>query len=533
MSSQSGIAVVAGGPGGMNALSLTPGGATLLLADAIPHLVWLAEPGGAVFWFNRRWYAYTGSSAEKMTGWGWLSVHDPAELPRVLGEYRLGLARGKRFEMCHRLRAADGSFRHFLSRVEPVCNESGRPVRWVGTNTDVTLQLEAEQALRRETSRLDTLNRIAGLLAAELDLEKLVQAATDAAVAVTGAQFGAFFHNEVHDSGEAYALYTLSGASREAFASFPMPRNTPIFGPTFRGERVVRIDDVPAHPDYGRMPPWYGMPPGHLPVRSYLAAPVVARCGEVLGGLFMAHGEPGRFGEEAERLIVGLAAQAAVAIDNARLFRAAQRELAERQRAEEQQRLLLNELNHRVKNTLATVQSIATQTLQVAVHPQAFEEAFVARLQALAHAHDILNNGGWQGAWLRAVLQSALAPHGGETDGRVALEGRDVWLPPHASLAFGMAFHELATNAAKYGALSSPQGRVTVSWQTVREEEGLRLRLRWREEGGPTVRPPRRRGFGTRLIERGLAYQLRGQASLAFLPEGVCCEVVMTLPEAP
>ncbi|MDX6749526.1 HWE histidine kinase domain-containing protein [Geminicoccaceae bacterium 1502E] len=521
------------GPGGTRSLLLTSGETPMILADAIPHLVWMADAEGSIFWFNRRWYEYTGTSPEEMVGWGWQSVHDPAELPRVLEEYRAGLARGARFEMLFPLRGADGKFRRFLTRVEPFLDEHDATVRWVGTNTDVTLQVEAERALREETRRLDTLNRVAGLLTAELDLEKLVQAVTDASVALAGAQFGAFFHNVEREGGEAYTLYTLSGASRDDFAGFPMPRNTPIFGPTFRGERVVRYDDVLADPDYGTMAPYFGLPSGHLPVRSYLAAPVVARCGEVLGGIFLAHGEPGQFTAEAERLIVGVAAQAAIAIDNARLFQEAKRELAERQRAEEQQRLLLNELNHRVKNTLATVHSIATQTLQTAVHPQAFADAFVARLLALSHAHDLLNGGGWQGAWLRAVLERALAPHGGAEDGRLVLEGENVWLAPQVALAFGMAFHELVTNAAKYGALSTAQGRVTVSWRREPGEGGAQLRLLWVEEGGPPVRRPARRGFGSKLIERGLSYQLRGEASLTFAPEGVRCEVSMMLPDAP
>lgn len=182
----------------------------------------------------------------------------------------------------------------------------------------------AEEALREESAALETINHLGRLLTSELDLETLVQAITDAATQVTGAQVGAFFYNVVHAGGESYALYTLAGASREEFARFPMPRNTAIFGPTFRGEAVVRIDDVREDPRYGQNPPYYGTPPGHLPVVSYLAVPVWSRSGQVLGGLFFGHSQPAVFDERAERIVVGLAAQAGVAMDNARLYREAQ-----------------------------------------------------------------------------------------------------------------------------------------------------------------------------------------------------------------
>jgi GAF domain-containing protein len=145
---------------------------------------------------------------------------------------------------------------------------------------------------------------------------------TDAGVELTGAQFGAFFYNLVNEVGEAYTLYALSGASHDAFADFPMPRNTAVFGPTFRGEGPVRSDDILTDPRYGQSAPYHGTPKGHLPVRSYLAIPVVSRSGKVIGGLFFGHSEPGVFSERAERILLGVAAQAAIAIDNARLYEA-------------------------------------------------------------------------------------------------------------------------------------------------------------------------------------------------------------------
>jgi PAS domain S-box-containing protein len=190
----------------------------------------------------------------------------------------------------------------------------------------------AATALADETRTLDALNQTARVVASELDLERAVQKVTDSATRLVGAAFGAFFYNVRGENGDAYKLHTLSGASRDGFAHFPMPRNTALFGPTFRGESLVRSADITRDPRYGRNAPYHGMPPGHLPVRSYLAVPVLSRTGEVLGTLFFGHPDPGVFDERAERQAVSVAAHAAIAIDNARLYEAAQREILERRR---------------------------------------------------------------------------------------------------------------------------------------------------------------------------------------------------------
>ena len=190
------------------------------------------------------------------------------------------------------------------------------------------------ERLRDEARMLETLNRVGQTVAAELDLERVVQVVTDAGTELSGAAWGTFFYNGRDDNGEAYRLYTISGARREDFARFPMPRNTAVFASTFRGEGVVRSDDILKDPRYGKNVPIGGMPRGHLPVRSYLAVPVISRSGEVIGALLFGHPETGVFTERAERLVTGIASQAAIAIDNARLFQAAQKEIEERRRAE-------------------------------------------------------------------------------------------------------------------------------------------------------------------------------------------------------
>lgn len=315
------------------------------LADAIPNLAWMAHADGYLFWYNRRWYDYTGTTPRDMEGWGWQNVHDPEVLPKVVDRWKVSLERGEPFEMIFPLRGADGQFRSFLTRVEPIKDGTGRVIRWFGTNTDITAQQEAELREKKSRETAELLNHVGPVLAAELDQQKLAQKITDMATEAVGAQFGAFFHTRADDSGESYVLYTLSGVPREAFAGFPMPRNTAVFGPTFRGEPAVRSDDITRDPRYGRNPPYHGMPAGHLPVRSYLAIPVVTRTGAVVGGLFFGHSEAGVFTQEAEDIVAGIAAQAAIALDNASLFDEAKRASEALLRSNEQLKRLNDDLN--------------------------------------------------------------------------------------------------------------------------------------------------------------------------------------------
>jgi signal transduction histidine kinase len=226
---------------------------------------------------------------------------------------------------------------------------------------------QAQADLREESRLLEILNQTGQSIASQLDIEKLLQTVTDAATSLTGARFGAFFYNRVNEQGEDYLLYTLSGAPREAFEKFGHPRATAVFAPTFRGEATVRSDDITRDPRYGTMAPHHGMPPGHLPVRSYLAVSVKSRLGEVFGGLFLGHPESGRFNERTERLIEGVAAQAAIAIDNARMYEAAQAQIANRQRAEASLRdtdrrkdEFLATLAHELRNPLAPIRQAVT-----------------------------------------------------------------------------------------------------------------------------------------------------------------------------
>ncbi|WP_247562977.1 ATP-binding protein [Bradyrhizobium sp. 188] len=228
----------------------------------------------------------------------------------------------------------DGSRFWAVGELSPIRDKSN-VVGFIKILRDRTAQRDAEEAIREERHALEVLNRAGSALAAETDLERLVQIVTDAGVELTGAEFGAFFYNVINKAGQSYMLYTLSGAPIEAFSKFPMPRNTEVFAPTFLGQGIVRSDDITKDPRYGKNSPRKGMPEGHLPVRSYLAVSVISRTGEVLGGLFFGHARTGVFDDRSERGLSGLAAEAAVAIDNVRLSQAMQREIEERKRAQE------------------------------------------------------------------------------------------------------------------------------------------------------------------------------------------------------
>jgi PAS domain S-box-containing protein len=294
------------------------------MANSVDQMIWSTRPDGFHDYYNQRWYDFTGVPEGSTDGEAWNGMFHPEDQERAWTVWRECLATGKPYHIEYRLRRRDGQYRWVLGRAQPEFDGQGRIVRWHGTCTDIHDLKVAESALRDERNALEILNASVARIAGEIDLDRMVQRVVDAGVELSGAQFGAFFYNLVDAKGESYMLYTLSGAERRDFERYSMPRKTAIFAPTFDGVGSVRSDDITIDARYGHNAPYRGMPEGHLPVRSYLAVPVVLRSGEVAGGLFFGHGDAGVFDDRAERLATGLASHAAIGIDTSRLFQALQ-----------------------------------------------------------------------------------------------------------------------------------------------------------------------------------------------------------------
>ena len=272
------------------------------LANSIPQLAWIANSDGSMMWYNERWQQYTGMAPEQMLGDGWQQVYAPDAIPAILAHWRASVDSGRPFEMEFPIRAADGQYRWFLTRANPMRDAGGRILRWFGTSTDVDQVKRVQERLRDETNILELLNSTGTALVQNRDLHSLLQEVTDAATSISGARFGAFFYHGAMGDGQRQPMHTLSGAPPADFQGLPHPQ-----------------------------------------VRSGLAVPVLARAGEVVGTLFFGHPEPHMFNERTERIVGGVAAQAGIAIDNARMVEAAQRA------AEEREMLLDRERNARAE----------------------------------------------------------------------------------------------------------------------------------------------------------------------------------------
>lgn len=399
------------------------------LANNIAQLAWMADRTGAVFWYNQRWFDYTGSSPADMAGWGWKAAHHPDHVERVVQKFTECVNNGDEWEDVFPLRGADGQFRWFLSRARPIRDSAGNIELWCGTNTDITEQ-------RIQSQRLRQLVRI-------IDL-------SHEAILVWDFEEGVRIWNRGCEELYGYDKSVALGANSHDLLKtrHPMPRE--------EFERLLLAQGT-----------WSG---------------------ELL-----------HTASDGSKVWVD-SRHEVIRVGGNRLVLETNRDITERRRADEIRDLLVAELNHRVKNTMAIIQSIATQTARAAPTVECFVSSFNGRLQSLASAHNVLTDSYWAGASITALIQSQFAVVGGHEE-RIAIAGDDVFLPAQTALQFTLILHELATNALKHGALSTDTGRIAIGWKVIAGEPE-RIELTWRESGGPQVAPPLRRGFGLSLIER-------------------------------
>lgn len=304
-----------------------------------------------------------GYRHDEMVGQSILRLFPPeraGEVHRILG----AIGRGERVRHFESERIRKDGRRITVSlSVSPIRDREGTVIGASKIARDITDRRRVEAERQAALRELTTLYAVGQAVASAFDRERVLQTITDAATDLSGAAFGAFFYNVTTPEGGHYMLYALSGAPREAFEGFGMPRNTAIFAPTFTGAHVVRLADVRTDPRYGHNAPHHGLPDGHLPVASYLAVPVTAPGGEVFGGLFLGHPQPGVFTADAERVVVALAGQASIALQNAKLYEAEQQARATAEQASREKDHFLAMLGHELRNPLAAVRSALSASL--------------------------------------------------------------------------------------------------------------------------------------------------------------------------
>lgn len=396
----------------------------------------------------------------------WLQCIDPEDRADVRAKAFRCFEQGVPYTIEYRIRRADdGEERWLQSYGTRIDYEDRRPSRFVGVSFDITARKRGEEDLRESEARFRTIFEQANDFLITTTLDQRISSVNPAVLAALG-------YTEEEVIGRPISAFM--DADQFAISRAALEKKL-VEGGTTRLMLNVRAKD-------GRELVWE--------INSRLTG-------------------------DAEGRPTGLHAIA--------------RDMTEAKRAEAHQKLLIDELNHRVKNTLAIVQGIAQQTFKSGVEPVAARHVFEGRLAALSEAHNLLTREHWGPVSMRQIIGDAVSPHGGGV-GRFELDGPDLPIAPKTAISLALAIHELATNAVKHGALSRPEGRVAIGWARAGTREAPRLMLRWVERGGPPVQPPTRRGFGTRMIERGLAAELGGTVKIDFAPTGLVCTVEAPLP---
>lgn len=405
----------------------------------------------------------------------------------------------------YRIIKNDGSVRWLQMRGQSLAGKMDKPLRTVIVNLDITPSKENEV---RERFLLNLSDQIRDLIRPD-DILMTVSEALGKHLGVTRLGYGEIDHDTM-------MLTTLVDWRVDGMPYMVGRHPLAPFGPFICGEmkagRMIVIDDALSDPRVaGNVDVFVALKTiGNITVS-------LVKEGQLRAALYVHHVSKRSWTQSEIELCRDVAERTWSAV--------------ERARSDARQRLLINELNHRVKNTLATVQSIASHSFKLG-EPNAARAAFEARLFALSKTHDVLTRENWEGANFRDIVQEAIAPYQRDNSDRIKVEGESVQLPPRIALPLAMALHELSTNAAKYGALSVETGEVRIEWRLIETNDGPHLSFRWTETGGPLTQTPTHKGFGSRLIERGLTRELEGAVDLDYRPTGLVCSLVFPLPEA-
>jgi PAS domain S-box-containing protein len=460
-------------------------------------------PDGIIVWANQAELDLLGYARDEYLG---RHVAEFYVDQAVIGEILERLRRNEQLNNYEaRLRCRDGSIRYVLISSN-VYSENGKFVHTRCFTSDITERKQAEIVIRGQKQALELIAEGAPLAPV---LETLVRTVEERSV--HGALASILLLDNAGLRLRHGAAPSLPESFNRAIDGLIVGAAAGSCGTAAQRRRAVIVTDIATDPL------WEGYRELALQhdLRACWSAPILARDDRVLGTYAIYHRQPRRPSAADLQVVDVLSRTAAIAI--------------EAKRAERQERLLIEELNHRVKNTLATAQSLATQTLRRSTSPKSFAAAFSGRLAALASAHTLLAHARWSGAGLHALLEEQLAPYRLPDRANVTIVGDDVSLEPSAALTLGLTVHELATNAAKHGALASPAGTVEIRAEIGMGPDGRRLALTWRERGGPPISAPPRRGFGLTVIEGGLTYQLKGNVALDFRREGLHCTIELPL----
>lgn len=559
------------------------------LADATAPITWRTDAQGAILADCPDWSAFTGQSPQAYKGWGWLDAVHPDDRPDAADHWARAVDTRTPYACEYRLRRADGAYRLTLARGMPVYDPDGRVCEWVGANLDITDQRRGAEELRDQQERLRAALEGSGAgtfrwdirtnaLDWDVELDRLF-GQPPGVTTRSLSQFVAQVHPDDRDEviarcercaaesadfemtfrvvwpdGTLRWIYDRGATYRDADGQ-PLYMTGACIDVTERQEQLAQLraseerlrlaqeaggvgtfewfperDLLLASDQYYRL---WGLEPG-APIDTNTLVELVLpddrghtgamRTSDLTSALAYSEYRIRRADTGEIRWLAREGKLVEGEGGAPRLIGVAY-DVTERCEAERHRELLIHELNHRVKNTLAVVQATAHQTLRRQDVPAEVRETFAGRLAALSGAHDILTRRSWETAYLDELLETALAPFVQQVGERIALSGPRVRLPAKTAVSFALAIHELATNAVKYGALSNDTGQVTVTWWLSAPDDHGRLNLRWEEAGGPPVDSPQRRGFGSRMIETALAAELGAPAVLQFAETGVVCAI--------